>query len=132
VRLGAEETLMKMDALWICLSCQLCLDRCPSGIDIPRILDHLREKAHRKGIPASRPAVALFHDLMLEQIRMTGRVSEVGLMLRFKAATGEYRKDAGLGLRMFLKGKLNPLSPAVKRVDEVRRLYDSASKRTKT
>ncbi|HET6489171.1 MAG TPA: 4Fe-4S dicluster domain-containing protein [Syntrophales bacterium] len=124
VKLGAEETLLKMDALWICLSCQICLDRCPSGIDIPRILDHLREKARRKGIPASRPAVGLFHELMLGQIRKTGRISEIGLMLRFAAATGRYGKDAGLGIRMFLKGKLNPISAAVKKVKEVRRLYD--------
>jgi len=127
VKLGAEETLMKMDALWICLSCQLCLDRCPSGIDIPRILDHLREKARRKGIPASRPAVGLFHELMLDQIGSSGRISEVGLMLRFKAATGQYGKDAKLGIRMALKGKLNPVSPSVKNVEEVRRLYDNSS-----
>ena len=131
VKLGAEDRLLKMDALWICLSCQLCLDRCPSGIDIPRILDYLREKARRRGIPATRPAVGLFHDLMLEQIRKTGRVSEVGLMLRFKAATGAYMKDAGIGVKLFLKGKLNPFSPAVKGVDEMRRLYNSASHRTK-
>jgi heterodisulfide reductase subunit C2 len=131
VKLGAEETLMKMDALWICLSCQLCLDRCPSGIDIPRILDYLREKAHRKGIPASRPAVGLFDDLMLEQIRKSGRISEVGLMLRFKSATGDYGKDAELGVRMFLKGKLNPFSPSVKNIEDVRRLYNNTSDGTK-
>jgi hypothetical protein len=33
-------------------------------------------------------------------------------------------KDAGIGAKLFLKGKLNPFSPAVKGVDEVRRLYD--------
>ncbi len=124
VKLGAEETLMRMDALWICLSCQLCLDRCPSGIDIPRILDYLREKARLRGIPASRPAVGRFHELMLDRVRKTGRVSEIPLMLRFKTATGEYGKDAGIAFKMFLKGKLIPFSPATKRVDEVRRLYD--------
>jgi heterodisulfide reductase subunit C len=124
VKMGAEETLMRMDALWICLSCQLCLDRCPSGIDIPRILDHLREEARLRGIPATRPAVGRFHELVLEQIRKTGRISEVALMLRFKTATGEYGKDAGIGLKMLLKGKLNPFSPAIKGLDEVRRLCD--------
>ncbi len=123
VKLGAEETLMKMDALWICLSCHLCLDRCPSGIDIPQILDHLREKAHRKGIPATRPAVGLFHNLMLEQIRERGRISEMGLMIRFNAATGRYTNDAELGLKMFLKGKLNPFSSGVKGLETVRRLF---------
>jgi heterodisulfide reductase subunit C2 len=127
VKLGAEDTLLKMDALWICLSCQLCLDRCPSGIDIPRILDHLREKARRRGIPAGRPAVGIFHELMLEQIRKTGRISEVGLMLRFAAATGLYGKDAGLGIRMFLRGKLNPISAAVMKVKEVRQLYENTT-----
>src|SRR5208337_2583202 len=29
VKLNAEDSLMNMDALWICLSCHLCLDRCP-------------------------------------------------------------------------------------------------------
>jgi heterodisulfide reductase subunit C len=126
VKLGAEETLLKMDALWICLSCQLCLDRCPSGIDIPRILDHLREKSRQRGIPATRPAVGLFHDLMLDQVRNSGRVSEVGLMLRFNVATGQYLKDAGLGWKMFLKGKLHPFSPSVKSVKEVRRLFEES------
>jgi heterodisulfide reductase subunit C2 len=131
VKLGAEETLMKMDALWICLSCQLCLDRCPSGIDIPRILDHLREKARRKVIPASRPAVGLFHELMLDQIRNSGRISEVGLMLRFKAATGQYGKDVRLGIRMALRGKLNPFTPSMTNVNKVRRLYNNVPEKTK-
>jgi heterodisulfide reductase subunit C2 len=124
VHLGDEETLMNMNALWICLSCQLCLDRCPSGIDIPRILDYLREKARRMGIKASRPAVAVFHELMLEEIQRRGRISEVGLMLRFKAATGEYAKDAGIGWKMFLKGKLILFPPGMERVDVVRKLFE--------
>src|SRR5512137_1472423 len=48
VRLGAEETLLNLDALSICVSCRLCVERCPSGIDIPAIIDYLREKALRQ------------------------------------------------------------------------------------
>jgi hypothetical protein len=47
-------------------------------------------------------------------------------MLRFNVATGQYLKDAGLGWKMFLKGKLNPFSPSVKGVNEVRRLFDES------
>jgi heterodisulfide reductase subunit C len=125
VKLGFEDTLMKMDALWICLSCQLCLDRCPAGIDIPRILDYLREKARRKGITVTRPNVLLFQELMLESIRKRGKVAEFPLMLKFNFKSGQYLKDAGLGMKMFAKGKLSLLSPGVQNKEDVRRLFTS-------
>jgi hypothetical protein len=32
-------------------------------------------------------------------------------------------KDAALGGRMFFKGKLNPLAPRIKNIDQVRRMF---------
>ncbi len=126
-KMGDEETLTGMDALWICLSCQLCLDRCPSGIDIPRILDYLREKALKQGVRATRPRVKLFMELMLEEIRDKGRISEMPLMIRFKKKTGQYLKDAGLGFRMFLKGKLSPLPSRMQKTEELKKLFSESA-----
>ncbi|MDO9534097.1 MAG: 4Fe-4S dicluster domain-containing protein [Bacillota bacterium] len=123
VKLGAEKTLLSMDALWTCVSCQLCVDRCPSQINIPHIMDYIREKAHRQGVKTRRINVELFHDLMLNSIRKTGRVAEAPLMLNFNLRSRQYMKDAVLGGRMFLKGKLSPFSPVVKDIDHVRRLF---------
>jgi len=125
VKLGDKETLMTMDALWICLSCQLCLDRCPSGIDIPAILDYMREKACRGGVEASRPRVKLFHELLLSSIRERGRVSELDVVLKYNWKTGEYMKNARLGVKMLLKGKLNLSRSRVKETEEVRRLFEA-------
>ncbi len=127
VKLNAGESLMDMDALWICLSCRLCEDRCPSGIDIPRIMDYMREKAYRKGVKASRPNVKLFYELMLSSVRRTGRISELPLALQFNMETSQYTKDAVLGLKMFFKGKLGLLPPRVKQKGEVRRLFDGSA-----
>jgi len=131
VKLGDEETLAGMDALWICLSCQLCLDRCPSGIDIPRILDYLREKAVKRGVKATRPDVHLFLELMLEEARDKGRVSEVPLMIRFKMKTGQYLKDGGLGFRMFLKGKLSPFPSRMRKPEDLKKLLSERKKENK-
>ena len=131
VKLGDEETLAGMDALWICLSCQLCLDRCPSGIDIPRILDYLREKAVTRGVKASRPDVHLFMELMLEEARDKGRVSEVPLMIRFKRKTGQYLKDAGLGFKMFLKGKLSPFPSRMQKPEGLKKLLSERKREKK-
>lgn len=123
IKVGDEERLLHMDALWTCVACQLCVDRCPSGIDIPRVMDYLREKAIKQGIPATRPAVELFHRLMLDEVHNRGRVSELYLMMNFNLKSGHYLNNAELGPQMLLKGKLNPFPARVKKIDKLRRLF---------
>lgn len=123
VKMGALDALMNMDALWTCVSCHLCVDRCPSQIDIPRIMDYLREKAYNQGVKAKRANVELFHELMLHSIKQTGKVSETRLMIKYNLQTKQYLKDADLGSRMLLKGKLNPFSIRVKEIKPVSTLF---------
>ncbi len=123
IKVGDEERLLHMDALWCCVACQLCVDRCPSGIDIARIMDYLRERAVARGIPATRPTVELFHNLMLDQVNKIGRVSELYLILNYNLKSGQYLNNAELGPQMFIKGKLNPFPARVKKMDKVRRLF---------
>lgn len=127
IKVGDEKRLLHMDALWTCVACQLCADRCPSGIDIPRIMDYLREKAVAKGIAATRPSVELFHQLMLDEVRSRGRVSELYLMMKFNLKSGQYFNNAELAPKMFFKGKLNPIAARVKEIDKVRRLFQKTS-----
>jgi len=42
VQLGSEEAL-EANAIWYCASCQTCLSRCPRGVDLPRIMEALRQ-----------------------------------------------------------------------------------------
>ncbi|MEQ8237216.1 MAG: 4Fe-4S dicluster domain-containing protein [Syntrophomonadaceae bacterium] len=123
VKLGDEDRLMHMDALWICVACHLCVDRCPSQINIPGIIDYMRQKAYRQGIRAERASIELFHELMLGLVKKNGRISEAPLTISFNLKSKQYLKDAGLAPRMFFKGKLNPFSPRVKDISQVRRLF---------
>jgi heterodisulfide reductase subunit C len=41
-QLGMEEAL-EADTIWICASCQTCLSRCPRGVDLPRVMEALRQ-----------------------------------------------------------------------------------------
>jgi heterodisulfide reductase subunit C len=41
-QLGSEEAL-EADTIWICASCQTCLSRCPRGVDLPRVMEALRQ-----------------------------------------------------------------------------------------
>jgi len=124
IKMGDEETLLSMDSLWTCVSCHLCVDRCPSHINIPRIMDYLREKAYKQGIEPTRNKVELFNELMLDSVRKIGRVAEMPMMMKFNLKTGQYFKDADIGRRMFFKGKLSPFSPKVKHLNQVHRLFE--------
>jgi len=125
VRLGKprsiEDKLLNMDALSICVSCRLCVERCPSGIDIPGIIDYLRERALRQAVPPKRVKVDLFNTLFLEEISRRGRVSELSLMARFKMKTRDLTSDAATGMRLFLRGKLKLLTPGVRGRGEVKK-----------
>lgn len=126
IKLGQEEKLLKMDALWSCVSCQLCLDRCPSGISVAKIMDYLREKGNKNNIKPTRENVLLFHEIVLNSINNSGRLNELGSVIKFNMNSGMLFKDMGLGIKMFLKGKLSPLDLIhfkIKEISQVRGFF---------
>ncbi len=48
-QLGMEEVL-ESNTVWICASCLTCVARCPKGVDLPRLMEALRQIALRKGV----------------------------------------------------------------------------------
>ena len=54
-QLGMEEVLESADGsgqttIWICASCLTCVARCPKGVDLPRLMEALRQIALRQGV----------------------------------------------------------------------------------
>ncbi len=123
IKLGQEDKLLHMDSLWTCVSCQLCFDRCPSGISVARIMDYLREKSHKKNIKPSRENVMLFHEIVLRSVQHSGRLHELGSVMQFNIKSGMLFKDTELGIKMFFKGKLSLFHFKIKGVKQVRRLF---------
>jgi len=48
-QLGMEEVL-ESNTIWICASCLTCVTRCPKGVDLPRLMEALRQISLRKGV----------------------------------------------------------------------------------
>jgi len=48
-QLGMEEVL-ESNTIWICASCLTCVTRCPKGVDLPRLVEALRQIALRQGV----------------------------------------------------------------------------------
>ncbi len=109
-----EDRVLESKTIWLCAACQTCTTRCPQGLDIASIMDTLRIEARRRGIPPAVPEVEKFSDLFLRDIKLLGRLYEVGLMAGMNLMTGNLLKDMDMGLEMLKRRKLKLLPSFVR------------------
>jgi heterodisulfide reductase subunit C len=105
-----RERLFNDDSLWLCLTCETCSARCPNDVDPARVIDALRELAAGEGAEHAPRNIRAFHESFLEQIRSTGRLSEVGLIMQYKLRSGALLQDVAVAPAMLRRGK-RPLRP---------------------
>jgi len=50
VNLELEENIFSSNTMWVCSTCFACQTRCPRGIDIPTVMEALRQMILRKKV----------------------------------------------------------------------------------
>jgi len=128
VQMGQRDLLLRSSAIWLCASCETCVTRCPNDIDIPRMIDVLREMSLDAGVVPREREVLQFHEAFLGTVKRGGRVNEPIMMVTYKLKTGTYFNDAIVGIKMFLKGKLSLFSPRTKNMSAIRKIFSSTAK----
>ncbi len=106
IRLGMDDLVLNSKTTWLCASCETCTTRCPQEVDVAKVMDAVKITALRQGIKPAVPQVASFYRAALANIKKCGRMYELGMIVGLKMRTFEFFKDAGLGMKMFKKGKL--------------------------
>ena len=91
-------------------------------------MDSLRNLALRSGVEPGEKDVPVFHSVFLESIKSRGRIHELSLILRLKSKTKEFLKDAGLGWKMFLKGKIKLLPSRFTGGKEIQEIFNAFEK----
>lgn len=124
IQLGLKDELLKSKAIWVCVGCETCGARCPNGIRIAAIMDTLREMALEEGITPAEKDIYLFHQCFLDSAKSFGRVHEATMLMKYKLKSGHLMDDVGVGLKMFLKGKLALFPHSVSSKSEVRRIFE--------
>lgn len=119
------DKILRSNTIWYCLTCEMCYGRCPMEIDIPKIMDMLRQKSLKedKVHPSSRNVVA-FHKAFLNSIEKNGKLHELGLVIDYKMKSGKLMQDAGLAPAMFSKGKMHIFSKKNKGMDSIKRIFE--------
>ncbi len=82
--LGQEEEMLRARTPWVCSGCETCATRCPNGIDVPGVMDWLKEEAARRRKTVPEEEVRAFHHLFLSTVMAEGgRLSETHLLGRY-------------------------------------------------
>lgn len=134
IRLGMDDLVFKSTTMWLCASCETCTTRCPQDVDVAKVMDAVKITAMRRGIKPTIPQVASFNKAVLSNIKMCGRMFEVGMIVAFKLRTLDFFKDMGLGMKMFKKGKLKliPSFTGARRTWKIFRRVKSIEKENRT
>ncbi len=123
VQLNQEQPALRNSMIWLCVGCETCAQRCPRGVDLAHVMDALREIAMARGVTQAQPEVAAFHRSFLNAVQRDGRLHELGMVAEYKLRSRAFLDDIPLGVRMFLKGKLELLPGRVRSLTAVRRLF---------
>lgn len=121
---GKRDEVLRSSTIWICLSCETCITRCPNQVDIARMMDVLRQMAIESGLGARERNILKFHESFLSNIKMGGRINEPLMMVQYKLKSGDLFSDMFMGLDMFRKGKLSLMSPRTKDLRTVQDIFE--------
>lgn len=125
---GVERELLGSLAIWLCLTCEQCVTRCPQEVDLPKIMDDLRQRSLERGLVHPRARDILkFHESFLSTVKHNGRLHEVGLIAQYKLRSGHLLQDVLVAPLLLTRGKLGILPKRIGGRDAVRRIFERAA-----
>lgn len=123
VQLGLKQEALSCNTIWICVGCHTCSIQCPMAIDIPGVMDALRERALAEGVAVIEPDILAFHREVLNSIARYGRTHKLEIMLRYKLKKLDLLSDLDVGLRMLAKRKLDLTPSRIERIAEIQKVF---------
>ena len=130
---ASEDELLRSLSIWLCLTCETCYSRCPMELDIPKVMDYLRQRSLAEGkVHKDARDIVTFHQSFLNSIESNGRLHEVGLVLDYKLHSGNLLQDMTTAPGMFSRGKLHILPERIKDRKGLSRLFKGQTKTKKS
>ena len=126
LQLGRFEEALTSTTIWICVGCDTCASNCPMSIDIPAVMDVLRQYALDSDRAISMPEVLDLHQEILGSIQRYGRTHKLEIMLRYKVRKKAWLEDWDLGLKMLSRRKLHLLPAKVRNLTEIKDLFSTS------
>lgn len=126
LQLGQFQQAMESTTIWVCVGCDTCASICPMAIEIPSVMDVLRQYALEAGVTIPMPEILNLHNEILGSVKRYGRTHKVEIMLRYKVKKRAWLEDMDVGIKMLSKRKLHLLPSKVQAVSEIKEIFRTA------
>lgn len=126
VALGLEDEILHSKAIWMCVSCNTCVSRCPMDVDTPALVDKLRAMA--QDAPGDLKRVRTFNQTFLASVKRFGRAYELMLMGFYKLKSRDLFSDMDKFPTMLRKGKMAIFPPRTGGRGSVGKIFDRVRK----
>jgi len=125
IQLGCREEAYVMAAAWRCVGCLTCGNRCPIGIEVPRVMDAIRQLARRDGAKLDEGSMKMnsFIEAFLDGVRDYGRLYEPTMMVEYNLNSGYLVTNFHKGIAFLARRKLTAWPTRVKKIDRLRRMF---------
>jgi quinone-modifying oxidoreductase subunit QmoC len=86
-RAGMKEEVLSSNGMWMCLSCYLCVVRCPRDIKITRLMHVLECLSARHRLNSKHTTTPTMYKSFNKFVTGSGRISELWLMVGYYLRT---------------------------------------------
>ena len=90
-RADMRDEVLSSNAPWLCLSCYMCVVRCPRDIRITRLMHVFESLAAKSGTGSKRTTTPVIYKGFNTFIYNSGRISELWLMVRYYLRTNPFK-----------------------------------------
>ncbi|MEG1500433.1 MAG: 4Fe-4S dicluster domain-containing protein [Clostridiales bacterium] len=105
LQLSQIDEVLQAKSPWICATCQTCLARCPNNVDIPSLMEAIRQEAKAHGYIGEKD-INRFHDLFAANIKLFGKSHEMVLMGLYNLTTGHLLQDVNSAPKLYFSRKI--------------------------
>ncbi len=124
IREGFKEEVLNSLTIWLCASCYSCTVQCPRQIQITDVMYTLkREAIARKAYPLRHPIPVLAREFF-HRVMRDGRNTESRVLVSLYLKTNPFVmiREALLGARLWLAGRLSLKKEGIEQKDQLRKI----------
>jgi quinone-modifying oxidoreductase subunit QmoC len=127
VREGFKEEVLSSLTIWLCASCYSCYVQCPRQIHVTDVMYALKREAISRGGHPRRHPIAVLAKEFFKRVKRYGRNTESRLLISLYLKTNPFAmlKEAFLGMRLWLAGRLSLKTESIKRTKELQTILNA-------